>query len=53
MKLEINYKDKEYFIVLNGKEVFKWKNFRRILRETRDILEKHNTSVQVGLLKYG
>ena len=42
MKIEINYKDEEYKIILNGKEVFKWPNYRRVLRELKDILVKHS-----------
>lgn len=42
MKCEITYEDEEYKIILNGKEVFKWENYRRVLREFRDILAKHS-----------
>ena len=42
MKIEITYEEKEYKLILNGKEVFKWPNHRRVLRELKDILNKHS-----------
>ena len=51
MKLEVEFKDSEYIITLNNKKVFNWKNHRRILREIRDILDRHDMLLRYNRIK--
>lgn len=46
MKLEIEFKESEYEITLNNQKVFKGKNHRRILREVRNIMDKHDDLIK-------
>lgn len=51
MKLVVEFKKDEYVITLNGKKVFNWRNPRRILRELRDIFNRHEILLRKGRLR--
>ena len=49
MNINIAFNNPEYTLISDSKEIISTKNPRRIMRETRDILEQHERDIRRGV----
>lgn len=49
--INIIHDKKEYILKIGEREVIKTKNYKRILRETRDLLIEHDRRLKGGLVR--